>query len=901
MTNTCPKCNTNNPDTVKFCGECGTQLPSIDDIEVTETLETPKEELTTGSTFAGRYQIIEELGKGGMGHVYKVLDKETKERIALKLIKPEIASDRNTIERFKNELTTARKIRHKNVCGMYYLGEEKGSPYITMEYVSGEDLKSSMRRFGNLPIGKAISITKQICEGLEEAHSLGVVHRDLKPNNIMIDQNGNARIMDFGIARTVKGKGITGSGVMIGTPQYMSPEQVEGKDVDLRSDIYSLGIILYEMLTDRVPFEGETPLTIGVKQKTESPRDPKDFNERISEDLNWLVLKCLEKDRENRFQSAEELKSELEKLEKGLPKTERTELRKKPLTSREITVQLNVRKILFPALIIVVLVAAGLFFLLKTGSKDFSNQVVVAEFVNQTGDPNFDQLGRQAAQEISQGLESLGLFGVAPLTRFDLGPNQSLEEQDYRQIAEDSDAAIIVAGELYLRGNELEIRSKLYDAAKQKLLPSPDPISGEDISGIIEELSDRLKSAVLGTHDPKVEMWQRVSPYIPEYEALLEFIRGIASFVFFDFAPAKEQFLRAVDIDPDYFLALSFVTWSHLWGNREKADEYIEKLNQFTAISPGERLLLDFLKAMNRGDWEGIYMNWKQLEALAPGTTLSMYLAWAAVVTNRPKVAVEALERLNTNKVYEYCNYCYYDFLTVARHMLGNYKQELKDAMEAQRQNPQMWEPLFYKIRALAALGDRDEVYKVIEECYAKPISEEWYPANLVAAGAGMEFEIHGYPDLAAEMYEKAVSWLRTREQKEGLSDHMKHNFAWVLMFTQNWDEAESYVRELIDSDQERISLIGLLGLIAARRGDREEALRIIERMENWDKPHYGSSPFWQAVISANLGQKDRAVSLLLEAYRQGYGLGYTSYYTIGVWTSLGDYPAFIEMMKPRD
>jgi len=359
----CPKCHSENPETKQFCADCGTQLPPLKDVpwEFTETLNTPIKELTRGSTFAHRYDIIEELGKGGMGKVYRVFDKKIEEEVALKLIKPEIAADKETIKRFSNELRLARRIAHRNVCKMYELMEDEGAHFITMEYVSGEDLKSFVRRSRLLTIGTAMAIVKQVCEGLAEAHRLGVVHRDLKPSNIMIDKEGNARIMDFGIARSLGGKGITGAGVMIGTPEYMSPEQVEGKDIDERSDIYSLGIILYEMLTGRVPFGGDTPFTIGVKHKSEIPKNPKELNTQIPEDLSRLILKCLEKDREKRYRSAQELHSELEKIERGIPTAERVVSSGKPLASREITVKFSLKKLLIPGLVVVALViAAGL-------------------------------------------------------------------------------------------------------------------------------------------------------------------------------------------------------------------------------------------------------------------------------------------------------------------------------------------------------------------------------------------------------------------------------------------------------------------------------------------------------------------------------------------------------------
>jgi TolB-like protein/Tfp pilus assembly protein PilF len=460
MSNKCPKCNTDNPDTLKFCGECGTQLSSLEDIEVTETMEAPKEELSTGSLFAGRYQIIEELGKGGMGRVYRVLDKELKEEVALKLIKLEIAKDKKTIERFKNELKVARKISHRNVGRMYELMEEAGMHFITMEYVPGQDLRGLIRQTGQLTTGKAVAIAKEICEGLDEAHRQGVVHRDLKPSNIIIDRQGNARILDFGIARSIAGKGITGAGVMIGTPEYMSPEQVEGKETDQRSDIYSLGIILYEMVTGRVPFEGDTPFSIGVKQKGEIPRPPKEVNDQIPEGLNRVILECMEKERGKRYQSVGDLHSNLMKLESDISTTERIVPERK-LKAEKIGEMRWKRPILYggAAVILTLLIIGGIS--LFKGRQEAMDSIAVLPLENLSGDPEQEYFSDGMTDALISNLAKIG--GLKVISRTSVmqykGRKKSLPD-----IARELNVEAVVEGSVLSSGQRVRVTAQLIEA-----------------------------------------------------------------------------------------------------------------------------------------------------------------------------------------------------------------------------------------------------------------------------------------------------------------------------------------------------------------------------------------------------------------------------------------------------
>jgi serine/threonine-protein kinase len=273
--------------------------------------------LQRGDTFAGRYEVLGSLGRGGMGVVYRARDTQLDEVVALKLLRPEaLASDPSLLDRFKQEIRLARKITHRNVLRTHDFGEAGGVPYISMEYVDGVNLKDVVRSRGALPLGVGLSIAKQMCHGLAAAHEMGVVHRDIKPHNMMIlPETGDLKIMDFGISRVQSvgsaDTGLTSAGTVMGTPDYMPPEQAQGLPADFRSDLYSLGVVLFEIFTGRLPFSGDSPTALLIAHVQQPPPRPRSVHAGVPAELEAVVLRALEKDPARRWQTADGLEEAL--------------------------------------------------------------------------------------------------------------------------------------------------------------------------------------------------------------------------------------------------------------------------------------------------------------------------------------------------------------------------------------------------------------------------------------------------------------------------------------------------------------------------------------------------------------------------------------------------------------
>jgi tetratricopeptide (TPR) repeat protein len=490
---------------------------------------------------------------------------------------------------------------------MYDLNEEEETPYITMEYVKGEDLKSFIRRKETLKKEEVIALAKQVCEGLAEAHELGVVHRDLKPQNIMIDEKSNAKIMDFGIARSVEAPGVTQTGLMIGTPDYISPEQAEGKEADQRSDIYALGVILYEMVTGSVPFKGDTALSVALKHKSKLPSDPKKLNPDISDELSRLILICMEKERERRYQTAETLLADLRNIEEGLPLG--TKLRPRGETFATVLIR---KKLFIPALVVAFAIIAVVIWQILPQKEAIvipsdKPSLAVMYFKNNTGDENLDHWRSALSQWLITDLTQSKYIDVLPEDRlFSISRKLKLLEaksyatEDLRKIAAESRVKHIFQASLSKAGEMFRIDYSLQEAETLK------PISSDYVSGkgedsfpvLVDKLTRKIKVHLkLSDREMAKDIDKevgKITTCIPE--AYKYYSEGRKYHQRADYSQSISFMEKAIELDPEF--AMAYRSMAASYNNmKEKNKEEIEKnfkkaLELSDRVSERERYLI---------------------------------------------------------------------------------------------------------------------------------------------------------------------------------------------------------------------------------------------------------------------------------------------------------------------
>ena len=562
--------------------------------------------LEVGDVLGGRYEILQLLGEGGMGAVYKALDRELDRPVALKLIRPELAASPAMLARFKQELLLSHQVTHKNVIRIYDLGDADGVKFITMEFVEGQDLRALIHEKKKFSPEEAVEITQQICHALEAAHSVGVIHRDLKPQNVMRDSSGRILVMDFGLARTLEGDGMTQTGALVGTMEYMSPEQALGKNLDQRSDLFTLGLIFYELLTGATPFRADSAIASLLRRTSERAVPVSDHDKTIPGQLSNIVSKCLEREPNLRYQNASELLRDLDAWQGN---------RAGATLGFQPAVEPWGRTINWPlfAGIATVLLLAILGYVFrrplfapsaKKAASGPALSLAILPFRNASGDSSLDWLGPSLADMLSTDVgQSATLRTVSQdrlhqlFTDLRIAPNASIDPTTLRSLAQFSSADTLVLGQYARFGSQIRIDATLQDLAHDRTVPIKiEAVDEKDIPGAVDRLAtsirNNLKISSSAIQELKASSFQ---PTSSSAAALRDYNQGVQYLRDGKNLDAVKTLQSATNEDPGFALAYSrLADASSALGYDTDAEQASRKAVDLSqSLPPIERYLID--------------------------------------------------------------------------------------------------------------------------------------------------------------------------------------------------------------------------------------------------------------------------------------------------------------------
>ena len=592
--------------------------------------------LQIGDLLSGRYEILQLLGEGGMGAVYKARDVELEREVALKVIRPEMAEHPEILQRFKQELILARQITDRNVIRIFDIGEAGKTKFITMEYLEGENLHQILKRQGKLEVAEAIGIMEQTASGLAAAHREGIIHRDLKPGNIMRDKNGRVVVMDFGLARTISGDGMTRTGAMLGTIEYMSPEQAQGKDVKASSDIFTFGLILYELLAGVTPFHAESAIASLLMRSQQRAVPLADVAKNVPSTLSNIVSKCLETDPAKRYQSAEQLDADLRAWQGrgGKSRVSASSVRLRMNRIQELPWQ---RLAVTGALILGI--AAGIAWyvirrqLIAKSGPHAPVSVLVADFENHTGDPVLDNTLEPMLGVALEGASFINAYSrgdARKLAKKLSNAPDKLDEQSALLVAKSQEVGVVITGDISLRGDAYDISAIALDAVSGKEIAKAEitVADKQDILPDLPKLAAPIRKA-LGDITPASEQFDQVSGGFTatSLEAVHQDALGVDEQFAGNFQGAFDSFQKASQLDPKFARPYTgMAAMAQNLGKPEDAVKYMKlAMEHENSMTERERYRNRGLYYSFTGDWQNCVQENTQLVTHFPADRVGQW------------------------------------------------------------------------------------------------------------------------------------------------------------------------------------------------------------------------------------------------------------------------------------